>query len=360
MQIKTHLTSSNNSPCVLLGHSGTGKSSIMAKLVKEVIKNTFVFEFSSEGVFFQIPSWYDEPNHVSVIVRFLGATPSSSDIRRPLISIIEQICSTYHLDIPTNFDHVKQIFENILSRIPNDEQLVLLFDSLDQLQVDDVTQLEKWLPENLQSLSNVKCIYSTIPNIEIGMERKKVDIHQQLKTIYQNDLFDIQVQPFSENTAEEVLKSWLAQDRRQLTSTQFEWLRPKLTRRHQIDPLFLSLLYDQTLTWHSYDETPDKAFLSIESTGDAIEYLYNQLGAKHGQLIFHRAMHYLQLAGGLSELEIEDILSLDDEVLQSVFVYYLPPFEVFRLPSNLWIRIRNDMHKYLIEKDIDGVPCIYL
>ncbi|CAF1687643.1 unnamed protein product, partial [Adineta ricciae] len=46
-------------------------------------------------------------------------------------------------------------------------------------------------------------------------------------------------------------------------------------------------------------------------------------------------------------------------ILQSVFAHYLPPLESFRLPSNLWIRIRNDMHKYLVEKDIDGVPCIY-
>ena len=307
--------------------------------------------------FVQIPNWYSQSNRVSVIIRFLGATPSSSDIRRPLISIIEQICHIYHLTLPSNFDQVKKIFENILSHIPKDEQLVLLLDSLDQLQKDDLIDLSKWLPENL---SNVKCIYSTIADIEIGMERTKIEIHQQLKTIYRDHLVEIEVKPFGENTAEQVLDSWLKQDRRCLTSIQHEWLKPKLTRRHEINPLFLSLLYDQTLTWHSYDQTPDKAFLSIEYASDAIEYLYNRLGAKHGQVLFNRSMHYIQLAGGLSELELEDILSLDDEILQSVFVHYLPPFQVFRLPSNLWIRIRNDMHKYLIEKDIDGIPCIYL
>lgn len=305
----------------------------------------------------EIPKWYSQPNHVSIIIRFLGATPSSSDIRRPLISIIQQICHIYQLDIPSNYDRVKELLENILSQVPRDEHLVLLFDSLDQLQVDDVTDLSKWLPENL---SNVKCIYSTISNIEIGIERKKADIHQQLKSIYRNQLFEIDIKPFGENIAEKVLDSWLQQDRRCLTPIQYEWLKPKLTCRHEIDPLFLSLLYDQTLTWHSYDQTPDKAFLLIDYIGDAIDYLYNRLGAKHGQLLFNRAMHYIQLAGGLSELELEDILSLDDEILQSVFVHYLPPFQVFRLPSNLWIRIRNDMHKYLIEKDIDGIPCIYL
>lgn len=253
-----------------------------------------------------------------------------------------------------------KILENILSCIPKDEQLVLLLDSIDQLQVNDLTDLLKSLPKSFHNLSNVKCIYSTISDIEIGFERKQIHILQQLQTFYRNHLFEIEVKSFGENTAEQVLDYWLKQDRRCLTSIQHEWLKLKLTRRHEIDPLFLSLLYDQTLTCHSYDQTPDKAFLSIESTGDVIEYLYNQLGAKHGQLLFHRAMHYLQLAGGLSELELKDILSLDNEVLQSVFVHYLPPLEVFRLPSNLWILIRNDMQQYLIEKDIDGIPCIYL
>ena len=132
----------------------------------------------------------------------MGATPSSSDIRRPLISIIEQICHIYHWDIPSNFDHVTKILENILSRIPKDEQLVLLLDSIDQLQVNDLSDLLKWLPKCFHNLSNVKCIYSTISDIEIGMERKQIHIRQQLQTFYRNHLFEIEVKSFGENTAE--------------------------------------------------------------------------------------------------------------------------------------------------------------
>jgi hypothetical protein len=288
----------------------------------------------------------------------LGATPSSSDIRRPLISIIEQICTIYHLDKPINFDNVKENLENILmNNIPKNEQLILLLDSIDQLEINDLKTLSKWLPTKFPS-SNVKYIISTIPEIEI--ERETINIHQQLRTIYKNDLIEIEVNSFNENFAEQVLYSWLEQDRRCLTNIQHEWLKPKLTSHHFLTPLFLSLIYDQTLTWHSYDQIPDRDFLAIKQTSSAIGYLYNQLGIKHGQILFRRSMRYLQLSGGLSELEIEDILSLDDEILQSIFVHYLPPFNLFRLPSTLWIRIRNDMHKYLVEKDIDNIPCIYL
>ncbi|CAF1262624.1 unnamed protein product [Rotaria magnacalcarata] len=338
-QIKNYMKSTSNRPCVLLGESGTGKSSVMAKLVSE------------------IPNWYRQTNALSVITRFLGATPSSSDIRRPLISIIEQICHIYHLDIPSNLDNVKECLENIFIHIPKTEILVVLLDSIDQLQITDLKNLSIWLPTKFPS-RNFKFIISTIPDIEI--DRVTVDIHEKLRTIYDNDIIEVEINSLNQNLAGQVLDYWLERDHRCLTMAQREWIQEKFSKQqHFLTPLFVALLYDQTLSWHSYDTTPDPAFLAIKQTRGAIEYLFNQLGVKHGQMLFQRSMSYLQLSGGLSELELEDILTLDDEILKSIFVHYLPPFDLFRLPSTLWIRIKNDMHKYLVEKDIDNIPCIY-
>ena len=44
---------------------------------------------------------------------------------------------------------------------------------------------------------------------------------------------------------------------------------------------------------------------------------------------------------GLSEAELEDLLSLDEKVLNDVFQYHIPP--VRRIPPLLWTRIRNDL-----------------
>jgi hypothetical protein len=71
-------------------------------------------------------------------------------------------------------------------------------------------------------------------------------------------------------------------------------------------------------------------------------------------------MAYLWLSGGLSEIELQDMLTADNAVLQAVFAHYLPPPNIFRLPSTLWIRIRNDMNKYLVEKEVDNTTIIYL
>ncbi|CAF1325135.1 unnamed protein product, partial [Didymodactylos carnosus] len=97
----------------------------------------------------------------------------------------------------------------------------------------------------------------------------------------------------------------------------------------------------------------------IETTNNALNYLYSRLSERHGTVLFQRAMEYIHIFQGITENELEDILSSDDQVLQSIFVHYLPPIEIFRLPGTLWTRIKNDMKNYLVEKEIDGLTCIY-
>ncbi|CAF4735526.1 unnamed protein product, partial [Rotaria sp. Silwood2] len=135
---------------MIFGKSGSGKSSIMAQIAIKVLE------------------WFRNPSSVSIIIRFLGVTPLSSDIRRPLMSIIQQICILYHLaplspvQDSTTTEELKTILQNLFMQIPISEQLILLFDSIDQLQVEDYN-CEKWLPANYPP--NIKCIVSTIPVI---------------------------------------------------------------------------------------------------------------------------------------------------------------------------------------------------
>ena len=64
---------------------------------------------------------------------------------------------------------------------------------------------------------------------------------------------------------------------------------------------------------------------------------------------------------------MEDILSLDDEVLQDTYIFHLPPDpHVIRLPSSLLVRIKNEIAAYL-SKQVTGElgrvvvsPCVYL
>ena len=310
-----------------------------------------------------------------MIYRFLGVTPLSSDIRRPLISIIQQICTLYQIEFSYSIldsmtiEKLKEQLEYIFTQIPPNEQLILIFDSIDQLQAENY-DCSRWLPTNYPL--NIKCILSTIPAIT---ERKSLTekiehkILEGLKSLLDNNVTLIEITEFDERQAREVFQWWLERDQRRLTSLQMNWLEPKFVpftplppRSDETEPtpLFLSLLYDVTLTWHSFDDKSDRRLPSIKTTYQAIQSLYERMSKKHGSVLFRRAIGYLQFAGGLTETELEDILSADDTVLQSIFLHYLPPLDIFRLPSTLWIRIRNDMQKYLVEKDVNNTNVIYL
>lgn len=58
---------------------------------------------------------------------------------------------------------------------------------------------------------------------------------------------------------------------------------------------------------------------------------------------------------GLSEAELKDVLSLDDEVLQVVYQdWSLPSKELLRFPPLLWVRLRRDLGHCLARRPVDG------
>lgn len=72
-----------------------------------------------------------------------------------------------------------------------------------------------------------------------------------------------------------------------------------------------------------------------------------------GSMLVLRLFAYLHLSDvGLSETEIIDLISLDDDVLNDVFQYSSPPIR--RLPAVLWARIHNDLKDYIITQEAVG------
>ncbi len=109
---------------------------------------------------------------------------------------------------------------------------------------------------------------------------------------------------------------------------------------------YLTLAFGYALKyWHSY--TSLSAITLPESTESLIESIFAALEYKHGYILVSHALGYITCSGniGLSENELEDILSCDEEVLQDVFQWWTPPIR--RLPPLLWSRIRNELGPFL-------------
>lgn len=278
-------------------------------------------------------------------------TPPSSTIYKTLLSISTQISEIYRIPInayPTVNQLRDQLIVNILPQIPDNEYLVLLLDSIDQLHPDAYDC--KWLP--LGFPPNVKCIVSTLPdhgNIYDNLTR--------LLASNKTDNLFIKVPPFEPSTIEIVYNDWLKMKNRSLSTEQRLFINNLMIKKKEILPLFMKLLFDIISIWHSYDPI-DERLNTLNDVDDCIRYLFKRLEIIHNNILFSRALCYMTACrSGISQNELEDVLSLDDDVLKSVFQHYLPP--VRRVPGILWTRIRNDLDEYITEKEIDDAPVIY-
>ena len=155
------------------------------------------------------------------------------------------------------------------------------------------------------------------------------------------------------DTAKQILDSWLQSARRQLQSEQEKTVLEAFEKCPL--PLYLKLCFDEACRWKSYTSSNDTKL--APSIKEIIHDLLDRIERLHGKVLVSQALAYITASrNGLTEPELEDILSLDDVVLNDVYQYWTPPIR--RLPPLLWIRIRSDIGDYLIERGADGARVI--
>jgi hypothetical protein len=159
----------------------------------------------------------------------------------------------------------------------------------------------------------------------------------------------IEVGPLGQVAGLEIVHRWLDLIGRRVTDLQRQIVTEALDRCSY--PLYARLIFDQVRRWHSYDPPP-LAVLQPTVQG-AIGHLYEQMEEKFGRPIVRHSLAYVTAARhGLTESELEHILSLDDRLLNAVFGFWKPP--VRRIPPLLWTRLRADLGAYVVERSADG------
>ena len=153
----------------------------------------------------------------------------------------------------------------------------------------------------------------------------------------------------SKEEAGGILDNWLRDAKRSLTSQQRQRVLDTFNKCPL--PLFLKLAFDEACRWKSY--TPEKETGLPSTIREIIHSLFDRLERIHGKMLVSHALAYISASkNGLTESELEDLLSLDDDVLNDVYQYWTPP--VRRLPPLIWLRIRSDLGDYLVERGSDG------
>ncbi|CAB1324586.1 unnamed protein product [Coregonus sp. 'balchen'] len=274
-------TNTRHMPLVVHGLPGVGKTTLLCKLAQEM-----------RGLL--------DPRAV-VVLRLLGTSAESSDLDRVLQSVCFQICSVFSLQPPTPItahtrEDLVRFFHGLLAEVSErGDTLLLILDSLDQLSPATQGQKLHWLPKDIPP--NVHLVVSTDTGSPVLANlRRTVEVLGNF----------FEVEPLSCDQGREIMDAYMREAQRSLTPEQCE----VVLRSFQLsgNPLHLKLLLDMARRWASYTPVTD---LALSSSAQ-------------------------EVMGSLSEAELRDILSLDDNVLAEVYQYWLPPnHSLIRLPPLL-------------------------
>lgn len=280
------------------------------------------------------------------IFRFLGTSPDSSNVFRLLSSLCQQIlfCTTgKYQKTPSDIDDLTRMFHKLVREYKSNKPLVILLDSLDQLSKDHAAQKLHWLPKQLPD--NVKIVISTYIESE--------EIIVLLKSLFKPDSF-ILVPKLGEELSCKILKSWMNNKNRSLTAEQFNVIEHAFTQCSL--PIYVKLVFEQVMQWKSYTQVDNNSL--AYTVKESIIQMFQQLEHKHGQMFVSRAFAYITASNvGLSETELEDIMSIDDALLSNVFRIHVPP--IIRIPPLLLVRLRHDVSSYLVDREVDDITVFY-
>ncbi|XP_015115878.1 NACHT and WD repeat domain-containing protein 2 [Diachasma alloeum] len=332
-KIKTYMLGDSEKPLVLYGEGGCGKTSLLAKSAGLSNSN----------------NWLSGKKPISVI-RYLGTTPDSSALTPTLISICQQISYNFMLpfdEIPDDLVPLTAHFKHLLTLATAYQPILLFLDSVDQLTGAQGNKLS-WLPTRLPP--NCKMILSCAAEESNPVISR--DYHLLRRMIDTEESF-IEVTALGEELAMDVIKMWMKTAHRDLNNYQWRLVANAISKCSL--PIFVKLVFAEICRWRSYTKPADTHLAS--TVMDSIMMLFERIEKQHGKILVFHALAYITAAkSGLSESELEDLISLDDKVLDDVYQYHLPP--VRRIPPLLWTRIRNDLPNYLSEREADGVSVL--
>uniref|UniRef100_A0A8C9V818 NACHT and WD repeat domain containing 1 n=1 Tax=Scleropages formosus TaxID=113540 RepID=A0A8C9V818_SCLFO len=325
-------SNSFHGPLIVFGPLGIGKTALMCKLAQEM-----------RGVL--------GPKAV-VVLRLLGTSPLSSEINTVLKSVCFQICGALDIPLPdsvttNSHEDLVRFFHAILIKVSDKKQsLLIMLDGLDQICKSNHAHKLHWLPKEIPP--NVHFVVSTGDALLTALK--------SFDGIIQENFFE--VEQLTSEQVKEIVNVYMGTVKRCLTSEQLNVVLNSFQMSGH--PLLLTLTLSLASQWASYTPVSE---LQVGSTiQEAISLHFQNLELKHGKQLVSSALGYIVSSrDGLSEAELCDLLSLDDEVLGEVYQDRLPPnHTLVRLPLLLWIRLRHDLTAYLDEKQVNGMKMLGL
>ncbi|XP_040443718.1 NACHT and WD repeat domain-containing protein 2 isoform X1 [Falco naumanni] len=320
-------------PLIIYGGPCTGKTLLLAEVAKKAY------------------SWLQEEmgpdSDPVVVIRFLGSTETSTDLKNILQSICEQLAVNYRCLVqsyPKKIHDLRDLFINLLNESSFHRPLVIIFDALEQLTDSDDGRKLWWLPIHLPR--SVRIILSTLPN--------KHGILQKLRCLIHEENNYIELTARDRKMCSQVLKHQLLRVKRKVTSGQQIYVNEAFSKCTL--PMFVNLTFREVRNWRSHKDV-DESSLCV-TVHESIEQLFWSLENKCGSRLLSRALGYITMSkSGLSEMELEDILALDNSVMYELSES-VRESNPLRIPYIYIARLKEGLQGYLIERQVKNVTLL--
>jgi len=337
--INNYIESDKQTPLLITANSGSGKSSLMAAAIKNTKYKTF-FRFIGISELSTTPfkvykSLLKEMKELEEINGLIEKYKEKLDDNKKEL-IFEDLKELQKL--------LRFIFENYKGK-----KIVLFLDALDQFVTKDPLL---FLPRELSE--NIKIILSTLPKeaySDIDYDERILDKYKEIDHIH--------LMPFSKNETKDYIDKFLLSHNRKITQKQKEKILSTFNtlENEEKTPLYLKILLEEALNWHSYDDVSNIEF--PKKVDDLIKRLFEELHTihHHSKPLIDYAFSVIACSrDGMPEAEIFDILSLEEKVMKDVSNDFYP--KPLRLPTAVWARLYTEIKDYITIKEIDGMEQI--
>eukprot|EP00051_Salpingoeca_urceolata_P000707 m.35483 g.35483 ORF g.35483 m.35483 type:complete len:1645 (+) comp10931_c0_seq1:360-5294(+) len=303
--------STDNKPIILYGQSGSGLTSVMKRVA-------------------QAASAWAKSQQALCVIRFVGVTPQSQNARTLLLTLCAQIYRLYGLGeraIPDDYASIVLQFHKCLTFATAEKPLYVFLDAVDQLFGSNNGHRIRWLPETLPE--HVHLVLSTSDSLRqkaFAALQSKYSHPDPSKAIWVH-LPDPKVE-----LLETIVTERLQKKKRVLTHKQLSVVRKALAACPSM--LYTQLVFERARKWASY--TVDDALFLPPSVPELVHLVLVVAEKQTNPTAMKHAVGYLACSKeGLSEPELEDILSCDEDLLDAVYENW-PDCPVRRVPPSLW------------------------
>ncbi len=309
--------------CGIVGKSGCGKTSFMAKLAALLYEST----------------------GIPVIIRFCGTNENSTSGLKLLKSIVNQMHYIYDINdvtVQEGYAEIVDYFKSLVATYP----VILLVDSIDQLSNDNQERSKISFLNGIKPHHQSKIIVSCLPDDydEINKIGYWYGCHN---TLLQWNVPQVDITSITSDSLT-ILDSYLHNSNRTLTSSQKAVVLDSIKQQEYPTALFIKLATRVACSW-----TSSEVVCVIPPTVPLlINQIFNEIQRKFGKMLVNAIIAFITLSiNGIVSSEMVDLLSLDDKVLEEVNgKYMIQANAATRLPLHVWLRVQNELSGLIVDQ----------